>query len=160
MGSHKHHVLDYPNVTEVLGSALNLQKSSLQPFHRLEYLGLISPLRFEIFNPESLRLHFCTRVLGLMVASFKTVPFVQFHSRPLQCKILWYCGTKSLLSLDGLILAVVKDKAISGLMAQESSSGVREVLSSCILEESQQAPGCWNKEESWELCYYWTPTFK
>lgn len=80
-----------------------------------------------------------------MVTSFEAVPFAQFHSRPLQHSIL-LLWDKLVQSLDKLIHLT----PVSGLVVQESNSGVQEILHSDVLEDPQKA--CQAGEESWTPC--------
>lgn len=99
---------------------LNLHKSVLELTHHLEYSGLILDMVQDRFSfPPKERSSSCVQIwtLGLNVISFEAVQFTQFHSRPLQHNILSSYA-----------------KWFSGLVAQESSFGMREILPSSNLE--------------------------
>lgn len=84
---------------KMFGWLINLNKSALKLFHHLKYLGSrqfsFPRKRLLLWNPVAWlgstrhsMTHFCLRVLGLVVTSFKVVPFAQLHVRPLQINIL------------------------------------------------------------------------
>lgn len=74
-----------------------LNKLLLEPNPHLAYLGLVLALRF------------CTRVLPLIVATFKAVQFAQFYYRLLLCNILSLWG-KSIKSLDRQVHLETRNK--------------------------------------------------
>lgn len=121
---------------------LKFQMSSLELTQCLEYLGLIVGTdQFEVFfpldkllaiSPGMPAIPFYLKALSPMVASFKKVLFLEFHSRSLQPNTLGQAD-----SVSGSLYSPDQQNQICPVVVDfQSKAVIREVISPDVLDGS------------------------